>query len=66
MAHNDEIYLMGFVFFILAISIFGILWMSCELLIIKYKEYKQKEIKMLAEEIYKLISETQKPKSNKN
>ena len=66
MLSNDEIYLMGFVFFILAISVFGILWMSCELLIIKYKEYKQKEIKMLAEEIYKLISETQKPKSNKN
>ena len=66
MPHNDEIYLMSFVFFILAISIFGILWMSCELLIIKYKEYKQKEIKTLAEEIYKLISETQKPKSNKN
>ena len=34
--HNDEIYLMGFVFFILAISVFGIIWMSCELLIIKY------------------------------
>lgn len=60
--HNDEIYLLGFVFFILAISVFGILWMSCELLIIKYKEYKQKEIKMLAEEIYKLISETQNKK----
>ena len=66
MPHNDEIYLMCFVFFILAISIFGILWMSCELLIIKYKEYKQKEIKTLAEEIYKLISENSKPKSNKN
>ena len=60
MPHNDEIYLMGFVFFILAISIFGIIWMSCELLIIKYKEYKQKEIKMLAEEIYNLISENPK------
>ena len=60
MPPNDEIYLMGFVFFILAISIFGILWMSCELLIIKYKEYKQKEIKTLAEEIYKLISENSK------
>ena len=66
MTHNDEIYLMGFVFFILAIGVFGIIWMSCELLIIKYKEYKQKEIKTLAEEIYKLISETQKQKSNKN
>lgn len=61
--HNDEIYLLGFVFFILAISVFGILWMSCELLIIKYKEYKQKEIKMLAEEIYKLISKNLKTKS---
>ena len=60
MPHNDEIYLMIFVFFILAISIVGIIWMSCELLIIKYKEYKQKEIKMLAEEIYKLISEKSK------
>lgn len=60
MLSNDEIYLMCFVFFILAISIFGILWMGCELLIIKYKEYKQKEIKMLAEEIYKLISENKK------
>lgn len=71
MALNDEIYLMGFVFFILAISLFGIIWMSCELLIIKYKEYKQKEIKMLAEEIYKLISENSKNRislrnSNKN
>lgn len=60
---DDEIYLMGFVFFILAISAFGIIWMSCELLIIKYKERKQKEIKMLAEEIYKLISENLKSKS---
>ena len=63
MLSNDEIYLMGFVFFILAISLFGIIWMSCELLIIKYKEYKQKEIKMLAEEIYKLISKNLKTKS---
>ena len=62
MSHNDEIYLMGFVFFILAISVFGIIWMSCELLIIKYKEYKQKEIKMLAEEICKLIFRNSKTK----
>lgn len=63
MTSDDEIYLMGFVFFILATSVVGMIWMSCELLIIKYKERKQKEIKMLAEEIYKLISENLKSKS---
>lgn len=69
MTINDEMYLMGFVFFILAISVFGIIWMSCELLIIKYKEYKQKEIETLAEEIYKLIfrnsKQNQIPKKSK-
>lgn len=63
MTSDDEIYLMGFVFFILATSVVGMIWMSCELLIIKYKEYKQKEIKMIAEEIYKLISKNLKTKS---
>ena len=56
-------YEMGFMYFILIISIFGMIWMGCELLIIKYKEYKQKEIKMIAEEIYKLISKNLKTKS---
>ena len=56
-------YEMCFVYFILIISIFGMIWIGCELWIIKYKEYKQKEIKMIAEEIYKLISKNLKTKS---
>lgn len=50
-------YEMCFVYFILIISMFGMIWMGCELLVIKYKEYKQKEIKMIAEEIFKLIQD---------
>ena len=55
-----------FVYFILIISMFGMIWMGCELLVIKYKEYKQKETKMIAEEIFKLIQDNKQENKQDN